>query len=101
MNDFEDTTDTTTEISTCSLHEGFSPGPTREHCQSHLCAVAVCSLTSAAVDISIIAQVPGTVVVVQHADQRYVEMSNRPYENISYFNFAPIHIGGTDQSLAV
>lgn len=41
--------------------------------------------------------VPGTVVVVQHADQRYVEMSNRPYENISYFNFAPIHIGGTDQ----
>ncbi|CAL1157289.1 unnamed protein product [Cladocopium goreaui] len=40
--------------------------------------------------------VPGTVVMVQHADQSYVEMSHRPYENISYYNFAPIHIGGTD-----
>jgi hypothetical protein len=36
--------------------------------------------------------------MVQHADQSYVEMSHRPYENISYYNFAPIHIGGTDLS---
>ncbi|CAK9060837.1 Glyceraldehyde-3-phosphate dehydrogenase [Durusdinium trenchii] len=39
--------------------------------------------------------VPGTVVMVQHADERYVQMSGRPFENISYYNFAPIHIGGT------
>lgn len=44
MKEFEDTTDTTKEISTCSLHEGVSPGPTCEHCQSHLCTVAVCSI---------------------------------------------------------
>ncbi|CAJ1432033.1 unnamed protein product, partial [Effrenium voratum] len=41
--------------------------------------------------------VPGTVVAAQLADQRYVNMSGRTYENISYYNFAPIHIGGTDR----
>ena len=28
-------------------------------------------------------KVPGTVVMVQHADERYVQMSGRPFENIS------------------
>lgn len=40
--------------------------------------------------------VDGTVVMAQVADQRYVEMSERPYENISYYNFAPVHVGGTN-----
>eukprot|EP00435_Cladocopium_sp_Y103_P063855 s172_g25.t1 len=40
--------------------------------------------------------VDGTVVMAQMADQRYVEMSERPYENISYYNFAPVHVGGTN-----
>jgi len=40
--------------------------------------------------------VDGTVVMAQIADQRYVEMSERPYENISYYNFAPVHVGGTN-----
>lgn len=40
--------------------------------------------------------VDGTVVMAQNADQRYVEMSERPYENISYYNFAPVHVGGTN-----
>ena len=40
--------------------------------------------------------VDGTVVMAQSADQRYVEMSERPYENISYYNFAPVHVGGTN-----
>ena len=40
--------------------------------------------------------VDGTVVMAQAADERYVRMSERPDENISYFNFAPIHVGGTN-----
>lgn len=40
--------------------------------------------------------VDGTVVMAQMADRRYVEMSERPYENISYYNFAPVHVGGTN-----
>ena len=40
--------------------------------------------------------VDGTVVMAQSADERYVRMSERPYENISYYNFAPVHVGGTN-----
>jgi len=40
--------------------------------------------------------IDGTVVMAQTADERYVRMSERPEENISYFNFAPIHVGGTN-----
>eukprot|EP00438_Fugacium_kawagutii_P029210 Skav229545 [mRNA] locus=scaffold568:240027:259515:+ [translate_table: standard] len=40
--------------------------------------------------------VDGTVVMAQTADEKYVEMSERPYENISYYNFAPVHVGGTN-----
>ena len=40
--------------------------------------------------------VDGTVVMAQSADERYVRMSERPFENISYYNFAPVHVGGTN-----
>ncbi|CAE7229460.1 mon2 [Symbiodinium natans] len=40
--------------------------------------------------------VDGTVVMAQAADENYVRMSQRPEENVSYYNFAPIHIGGTN-----
>jgi len=40
--------------------------------------------------------VDGTVVMAQAADERYVRMSERPDQNISYFNFAPVHVGGTN-----
>ena len=39
--------------------------------------------------------VDGTVVMAQAADERYVRMSKRPDQNVSYFNFAPVHVGGT------
>ena len=40
--------------------------------------------------------IDGTVVMAQAADERYVRMSQRPDENVSYFNFAPVHVGGTN-----
>ncbi|OLQ02865.1 Glyceraldehyde-3-phosphate dehydrogenase, chloroplastic [Symbiodinium microadriaticum] len=40
--------------------------------------------------------IDGTVVMAQTTDERYVRMSGRPGDNITYFNFAPVHVGGTN-----
>jgi len=40
--------------------------------------------------------IDGTVVMAQTTDARYVRMSGRPGDNITYFNFAPVHVGGTN-----
>lgn len=41
----------------------------------------------------------GTVVAAQEADVKYVELLKDPLANVSYYNFAPIHVGGTNRSL--
>ena len=40
--------------------------------------------------------VDGTVILAKSADADYVQVSQRPSENISYYNFAPVHVGGTN-----
>eukprot|EP00429_Kryptoperidinium_foliaceum_P070093 CAMPEP_0176070066 /NCGR_PEP_ID=MMETSP0120_2-20121206/34986_1 /TAXON_ID=160619 /ORGANISM="Kryptoperidinium foliaceum, Strain CCMP 1326" /LENGTH=617 /DNA_ID=CAMNT_0017403705 /DNA_START=1 /DNA_END=1852 /DNA_ORIENTATION=- len=40
----------------------------------------------------------GTIVAAQEADERWVNKSGIPFENISYYNFAPIHVGGSTES---
>eukprot|EP00929_Paragymnodinium_shiwhaense_P057768 TRINITY_DN28920_c0_g1_i2.p1 TRINITY_DN28920_c0_g1~~TRINITY_DN28920_c0_g1_i2.p1 ORF type:complete len:407 (-),score=54.27 TRINITY_DN28920_c0_g1_i2:513-1733(-) len=42
----------------------------------------------------------GTIVAAQMADEAFVKMSKRPFNNISYYNFATIHLGGTKRSFS-
>ena len=75
-------------ISTC--HSPQSPPP---NMAQH---VSSCAATCHPQIVPLRLIVDGTVVMAQAADENYVRMSQRPEENVSYYNFAPIHIGGTN-----